>query len=55
MDIEWAEYNIIEDFLIRGWPININHIWIEWHGLTNSFFKKKSNFLIEEIKKLELM
>jgi FkbM family methyltransferase len=51
MDIEWAEYNIIEDFLIRGWPININHIWIEWHGLTNSFFKKKSNFLIEEIKK----
>lgn len=50
MDIEWAEYSVIEDLLVRGWPKNIKHIWIEWHGMNQQFFINKSKFLTEQIK-----
>tara|TARA_R110002020_G_scaffold148374_1_gene324202 strand:+ start:1501 stop:2865 length:1365 start_codon:yes stop_codon:yes gene_type:complete len=50
MDIEWSEYAVIEDLLVRGWPKNIKHIWIEWHGIHQQFFKNKSKFLTEQIK-----
>ena len=50
MDIEWSEYQIIEDMLLRGWPQNIKHIWIEWHGMNHKFYRNKANFLINEIR-----
>ena len=50
MDVEWAEYQIIEDMLLRGWPQNIKHIWIGWHGTTHKFYRNKANFLTNEIR-----
>jgi FkbM family methyltransferase len=50
MDIEWSEYPIIEDMLVRGWPSNIKHMWIEWHGRNETFFINKSDFLMEQIR-----
>ena len=51
MDIEWAEYQIIDDMLTKGWPENIRQIRVEWHGVTyNDFIRKKSEFLTEQIQ-----
>lgn len=50
MDIEWSEYQVIEDMLFRGWPQNIKHIWIEWHGINHKLYRNKANFLMNEIR-----
>ena len=50
MDIEWAEYTVIEDLLIQGWHKNIKHLWVEWHGINQDFFINKSKFLMEQIR-----
>jgi FkbM family methyltransferase len=50
MDIEWAEYEIIKYLLNLGWPTNIKKIWVEWHGMNETFFINKSDFLMEQIR-----
>jgi len=50
MDIEWAEYEILQNMLDRGWPKNIFKMWIEFHGLNDSVFIEKSNKLIYNIE-----
>lgn len=51
MDIEWAEWAVLEDLLSRGWPKNIKHIWIEFHGVIgNQFYKNKSIWLMDQIR-----
>ena len=50
MDIEWSEYQVIENMLTRGWPENIKQIRISWHGTHNDFIRKKSEFLTEQIR-----
>ena len=41
MDIEWSEYQVIDDMLTKGWPENIRQIRVEWHGIHNDFIRKK--------------
>jgi FkbM family methyltransferase len=50
MDIEWSEFAILDDMLSRGWPTNIKHIWIDWHGKNKEYLVDKSKFLIQKIK-----
>jgi hypothetical protein len=38
MDIEHAEYDVIEDMIKKGWPENIKEMWIEWHALDDRNF-----------------
>jgi len=33
MDIEHAEYDVLEDMIKKGWPENIKEIWIDWHAV----------------------
>lgn len=49
MDIECAEYEVLDYLLACGWPKNIKHIWIEWHRTDEDFFLSKSKFLTNEI------
>jgi FkbM family methyltransferase len=51
MDIEHAEYDILEDMVKRGWPKNIKEMWVEWHArmphdANHDFFsERKKNIL----------
>jgi FkbM family methyltransferase len=51
MNIEWAEWTVLEDLLVRGWPKNIKQMWINFHGAVgNQFYKNKSVWLIDQIR-----
>jgi len=53
MDIEWAEYKILDYILQKqAWPGNIKKIWIEWHGLDNPVHKNKAESLTKSIRSL---
>ena len=51
MDIEWAEYSVLQHMLKNGWSKNIKKIWIEWHGHKGSYYnmEKTSEELIQLI------
>ena len=51
MDIEWAEYQIFEYMLEKGWPKNIKKIWVEWHNIAENEFKIKMETLTNKIEK----
>jgi FkbM family methyltransferase len=51
MDIEWAEYQVIEHMLNKGWPNKIRSMWVEFHGIGHEEFKNKANELITQIEK----
>jgi FkbM family methyltransferase len=50
MDIEWAEYIILQDMIDKGWPQNIVTIWVEFHGLNEDNFREKSKNLTNIIQ-----
>jgi FkbM family methyltransferase len=50
MDVEWAEYEIINHMLSLGWPKNIKKIWIEWHNIHDDEYRKKSEILKSKIE-----
>lgn len=50
MDVEWAEYELLQDMLTRGWPKNIVTMWIEFHGMYDEEFKQKSQNLIDAVE-----
>jgi len=50
MDIECAEYEVLEHLLLNGWPKNIKHIWVEWHRRYEDFYINRSKKIIEKIK-----
>ena len=51
MDIEHAEYDVIEDMIKKGWPENIREMWVEWHAvdpITNDeSFKARKKKIME--------
>lgn len=49
MDIEWSEYQVIEDMLNRGWPSNIKKMWVEWHGQEVESNKIRKEALLSRI------
>lgn len=52
MDIEWAEFAIIEALLNKGWKQNIKRIWIEWHGQHITEYIDKANDLKTRIRQI---
>ena len=50
MDVEWAEYEIINHMLILGWPKNIKKIWVEWHNTHDEVYRKNSELLKNKIE-----
>jgi FkbM family methyltransferase len=50
MDIEWAEYKVINHIIQNGWSDNIKEMWIEWHGMNNNENVIKKENLIKQIK-----
>ena len=50
MDIEWAEYKVINHIIQNGWPDNIKEMWIEWHGMNDNENVIKKENLIQQIK-----
>lgn len=51
MDVEWAEYELLQDMLTRGWPKNVVTMWVEFHGMYDEHFKQKSQNLIDTIER----
>ena len=51
MDIEWAEYEVLEHML-RDWPKNIKKIWIDWHGTNSENILTKARTLEGKIRSL---
>jgi FkbM family methyltransferase len=54
MDIEWAEYNVLEYLLSKGIPVNIKKMWIEWHGKYEEEYINKKNILKNKLKELNV-
>jgi FkbM family methyltransferase len=50
IDVECAEYEIINHMLSLGWPKNIKKIWIEWHNIHDDEYKRKSEILKSKIE-----
>lgn len=50
MDVEWAEYFLLQDMLERGWPQNIVKMWIEFHGMHDTSYVSKAGELIKQIQ-----
>jgi hypothetical protein len=50
MDVEWAEYFLLQDMLERGWPQNIVKMWIGFHGMHDPTYVSKSRELINQIQ-----
>lgn len=50
MDIEWSEYDVLVDMLVKGWPKNIKKIWVGWHGKTDKYYKMRANLIKTKIK-----
>jgi FkbM family methyltransferase len=51
MDIEWAEYEVLEHML-KDWPKNIKKIWIDWHGTNSENIISKTRALEGAIRSL---
>lgn len=50
MDIEYAEYRVIDHMINAGWPKNIKKIWIEWHDINSGNNKQVAYALESKIK-----
>jgi len=52
MDIEFSEYEVLEDMLKRGWPRKVKKLWVEWHGLDNQTNKARASKISADIRSL---
>ena len=50
MDIEFAEYNVLEAMIESGWRKNIKILWVEWHGTNFDDFKDKPQNIKDKLK-----
>jgi FkbM family methyltransferase len=54
MDIEWSEYPILEKLMRVGFPKNIKHLWVEFHGQDQQEFIDKKNTILNHIRNLNI-
>jgi FkbM family methyltransferase len=50
MDIEWSEYEVLQNMLDRGWLKNIKKIWVEWHNRDNAEYIEMAKKLTDSIE-----
>lgn len=41
MDIEFSEYEVLENMVKKGWPKNVKKLWVEWHGANSEARSKE--------------
>jgi FkbM family methyltransferase len=50
MDIEFAEYNVLDAMIESGWNKNIKILGVEWHGTNFDDFKGKPQIIKDKLK-----